>query len=84
MGSLYRERCAKRIDHLSQYFRLMGTIGAGVLVVWLGWPGQRAFDLLHPNQAGIAALYELPGSCGEDGPRLKHGGRRRSFEINAD
>jgi hypothetical protein len=29
LRSLYREHCGKQIDHLSQYFRLMGTIGVG-------------------------------------------------------
>ncbi len=52
MGSLYSERCGKQIDRLSGYFGLIGTTGASVLIVWLGWPGQRAFDLLHPNQGG--------------------------------
>ena len=31
LASLYKERCGKQIDRLTQYFGFVGTTGAGVL-----------------------------------------------------
>jgi hypothetical protein len=56
LGPLYRERCGKQIDHLSQYFRLMGTTGVGKAKLTVSAAARPVYGALH-----VFASTDPPG-----------------------